>query len=88
MRLVAYELGRIVGSTNAIYVPASSFCLSGAIDVVNESGTFYQAIDSLQVKCGPPAPPLAAIQNGTNGNRSGDGYFIDDFADLLPTTSN
>ena len=82
LRQVAYELSRIVGSPHAIYLPDSTFHASVGREIAWEGGDLDAAIVYLQKECGPPASSITAIQDETGSHRRGDGYFIDDFADL------
>jgi hypothetical protein len=82
LRQVAYEMCRIVGSPHAIYLPGTTFHASVGREIVWEGGDLDAVIAYLQKECGPPASSITAIQDETNGHRRGEGYFIDDFADL------
>lgn len=82
MRLVAYELGRIIGSSRAVYVPDSTFAPARGLNIADQDGDLDAVSAYLQEQCGPPAPTIATIEEGYDGHSRGDGYIIDDFADL------
>lgn len=82
MRLTAYELGQIIGSSRAVYVPDSTFLPASGRSVAWEGGDLDAVSAYLQEQCGPPAPTIATIEEGYDGHSRGDGYIIDDFADL------
>jgi hypothetical protein len=89
LRPVFAELARLLGSPVAIYLPDSSFGPAGADDLVAEGQSIEQVVDWLRTNWGPPASTIGAIyQEIALGGWTGEGYFVDTFADLgMPTPS-
>lgn len=75
-----FKCGRMV------YVPDTQFCPSLAAELVRGRNalSLSEIEDSLRKECGLPAKSLSSIyQLQSDGCWTGNGYYVDDFADLV-----
>ncbi|HXU07093.1 MAG TPA: hypothetical protein VN903_39340, partial [Polyangia bacterium] len=89
LRRLCRAIAREVGGDRAIYMPDSAYPLSAVgYNAIHDGAAFDEIVRQLQQDFKPPAPTIRAIMTEhDNGDWDVDGYFIDDFADLINDVS-
>jgi len=77
-RRVCYELARVVGSPQALYL---ADCWD-PIDAIIAGATIEQIVAQLHAGLGAPEPALTVLSEDTAGDAIRDAYYLDSFADL------